>query len=79
MTENIVNKKQLGAALRCMLYEINFRKSTVDEQYKILCHYDKNINIRDEKDPWNVVDLTQCNLGVIHAAKIKAEIRLRNL
>lgn len=75
----IKDKLSLGIDLRCILHELNYSKLPIERIYKMLCDYDRKIDIKEEGDPWNVVDLTQCNPGVIHAAKIKAEVRLRKL
>ncbi len=75
----IVKPKPLAAALREVLYQLALRKPTLEDKYAMLKLYDARIDIKGPNDKWNLVDLTQCNPGVIHASKIKAEAWLRKL
>jgi hypothetical protein len=75
----IVKPRLVAAALREVLYSLALRKSSLEDKYTMLKLYDARIDIKGPNDEWNVVDLTQCNPGVIHASKIKAEAWLRKL
>lgn len=71
--------RKVGTALREILYNLSLKKTTEDKKYEMLTLYDDRFDITKPGDKWNIVDRTQCNAGVIHAAKIKAEARLREL
>ena len=75
----IHERRKVAAALRELLYKLTLKKPTTEDQYDMLKLYDARIDIKGPDDKWNVVDLTQCNPGVIHAAKIKAKAWLEKL
>lgn len=75
----IEKPRKIACALREILYNLSLKKPSLEDQYDMLKLYDARIDIKSPNDRWNVVDLTQCNPGVVHAAKIKAEAWLRKL
>lgn len=70
---------KLAAMIREALYSLSLKKPTTEDNYALLLRYDDRMDIRKEGDPWNVVDRTQCNPGVIHASTIKLKAKLNML